>query len=54
MDVQLSNMSVALSSVGLCANEEVLVDPSEDIDWLPWLGGRVLDTGNTAEGMIDQ
>jgi len=50
MDTQLSDMSFP---AGLCMDEEVLADSSEDITWLPWLVGKVPATGNVAGGVID-
>jgi len=52
MDTQLRAISLRSGSVGLCRDEKVSVDPSEDTIWLPWLWGEVLVIGDKAAGMI--
>jgi len=53
MVTQLRAMSLSVSSVELCVDEELSVDPPEEVDWWPRLWGKVLATGDEAEGVID-
>ena len=53
MDTQLRSMSSASASAGLCGDEEVSADPSEDPVWLSEFWGKVLAMGDEAAGVID-
>jgi len=53
MDTQLRAILSRSGSAGLCGDEGVSTDPSEDTVWLPWLWGKVPAMGDEVAGMID-
>jgi len=53
MVTQLRAMSLSTSSVELYVAEGLSVDSFKEVNWLPWLWGKVLAIGDEAAGMID-